>query len=147
MTLLSLDSSAVIKWILQKQGWKAVDRVLRSDQIDGVMAGPALTEVVFRSRQRGNASSAEQIVSTLEAQGLRVVPADEVDLVRAAALLELSTDHPGTPRPPDGERPTLSLGMRSFLPCPNGATVLTGDTYWGWMVDEGLLTLKVHTLD
>lgn len=146
--LLSLDSSAAIKWILQEQGWQAVDRVIRDTRTDCILAGPALTEVIFRARARGNTSPPEQIATVLGAQGIRVEPAVKADLVRAAELLETSATHPGPPKNPSDPGPTLSLGDASILAVSErlGAVVLTGDRYWEWMVDEGLLTLKVHTI-
>lgn len=148
MILLSLDSSAVIKWVLQEQGWKAVDRVINDGSVEAVLAGPALTEIIFRSRARGNASSPQHIATVLDAQGIRIEPAVESDLVRAAELLETSSENPGIPRNPGDLGPTLSLGDALILAVSErlGAVVLTGDKYWGRMVDEGLLSLKVHTI-
>lgn len=146
--LLGLDSSAVIKWVLQERGWQAVDRVMQDARTDCVIAGPALTEIIFRARARGNASDHQQIASALRAQGIRVEPAIEEDLIRAAELLETSAAHPGPPKNPTDPGPTLSLGDATILAVSErlGATVLTGDTYWEWMIDQGLLDLKVHTI-
>lgn len=146
--LISLDSSAAIKWVIQEQGWQAIDRVMHHDNTDCVLAGPALTEVIFRSRARGNMSSPQQISTALSAQGVRVEPADELDLMRAAALLEISAQHPGPSKSVDGSGSTLSLGDALILAVSEkmGAKVLTGDRYWGWMVDQGLLTLEVHSI-
>lgn len=148
MMLLSLDTSAAIKWVLQEQGWQAVDRVIHDARTDCVLAGPALTEVIFRARARGNASMSGQIASALRAQGIRIEPAIEADLVRAAELLELSAANPGPPRNPTQPGPTLSLGDASILAVSERleATVLTGDGYWEWMLDQGLLALTVHTI-
>ncbi len=146
--LLSLDSSAAIKWVLQEQGWKAVDRVIHDARTECILAGPALTEVIFRARARGNVSPPEQIATVLGAQGIRVEPALEADLLRAAQLLETSAAHPGTPNNPTDFGPTLSLGDATILAVSERleAVVLTGDRYWEWMVDQGLLSVKVHTI-
>lgn len=146
--ILSLDSSAVIKWVLQEQGWKAIDRVIHAPAVEAVLPGPALAEVIFRSRARGNVSSPGQIARALAAQGMRVEAAGETDLVRAAELLELSSGHPGPPKHPQHPGPTLSLGDALILAVSErlSAKVLTGDRYWGWMVDQGLLSVEVHTI-
>lgn len=93
-------------------------------------------------------SSPQQMSTALSAQGVRVEPADELDLMRAAALLEISAQHPGPSKSVDGSGSTLSLGDALILAVSEkmGAKVLTGDRYWGWMVDQGLLTLEVHSI-
>lgn len=146
--LISLDSSAAIKWVIQEQGWKAVDRIIQDPRTDCVLPGPALTETIFRSRARGNTSSPEQIAAALSAQGIRVEVAEESDLIRAADLLEISDNHPGPPAKPTKPGATLSLGDALILAVSEriGAKVLTGDLYWGWMVDQNLLSLEVHSI-
>ncbi len=146
--LLSLDSSAVITWVLQERAWKAVDRVLASGEFDSVLAGPALTEIIYRSRARGNVSTPSQIAAVLAAQGLRVEPAGEGDLVRGAELLEVSAGNPSEASSRSGSPSTLSLGDALILAVSErlGADVLTGDKYWGWMVDAGQLDLRVFVI-
>ena len=85
MTTFALDSSAVLAWILQERGrWKLVDAVLNEADADPVLPGPVLTEVIVTARRRGNTSSAQHISDTLTAIGMRVEPAHDADLLRAA---------------------------------------------------------------
>lgn len=80
--------------------------------------------------------------AVLAAQGMRVELALDVDLVRAAELLECPQPIPVPPKHPQEPGPTLSLGD---APTPAvferiGAVVLIGDKYWGWMLDRRLLS-------
>jgi PIN domain nuclease of toxin-antitoxin system len=85
------------------------------------------------------------LYNALIALGLRVEhPLDE-DLVRAAELIEVSEDNPGPPPAHSNRETTLSLGDSMILAITErlGHTVLTRDTYWKWMVDEGLIDIAV----
>ncbi|HET7326818.1 MAG TPA: PIN domain-containing protein [Nocardioidaceae bacterium] len=140
MTEAIFDSSAVVTMLLQERGWQAIHNVLNNPALDAVLAGPALTEVISVARRKGNQSSGEQVWETLSALGLRVEHPNEDDLIRAAALIELSEANPG---PNDA---TLSLGDALILSIGDrlSCAVVTRDTYWKWMADQGLITINVY---
>lgn len=140
MTEAIFDSSAIVTMLLQEPGWTAIRNVLGNPAVEAVLAGPTLTEVVTVARRKGNQSDGHQIWEALSALGARVESATEPDLLRAAELIELSASHPG----PDDA--TLSLGDALILAVADrlGCPVITRDTYWQWMVDEGLLTTRIQ---
>ena len=142
---LCLDSSIVVNLLLQEQGWQAVDRVLAKPNISVVLPGPVLTESVSVARRAGNRSSGAQIFAALTAQGWRVEHPTDPDLLRAAELLEVSRDNPGPPHPITRVEGTLSLGDALILATTErlGCMVLTRDAYWKWMVNQGLLQVRV----
>lgn len=142
---LCLDSSVVCTLVLQEQGWQAIHNLLQRPQVKAYLPGPVLTETITVVRRKGNASSASQLYDALMALGLQVQHPTDADLLRAAELIEISTDNPGPPAG-HGDRPsTLSLGDALILAVTErlGYTVLTRDTYWKWMVDEKLIDVGV----
>jgi PIN domain nuclease of toxin-antitoxin system len=139
VTTFALDSSAVLAWILQERGrWKLVDAVLNAADADPVLPGPVLTEVIVTARRRGNTSSAEHIANTLTAMGMRIEPAHDTDLLRAAALIELSQDHSGDHQL-TAQTATLSLGDALILAVTErlGVQILTKDRYWTQFASGG----------
>jgi PIN domain nuclease of toxin-antitoxin system len=139
VTTFALDSSAVLAWILQESGrWKLVDAVLNEADADPVLPGPVLTEVIVTAHRRGNTSSAQHIADTLTAMGMRVEPAQDTDLLRAAALIEMSEDHSGEHRL-TAQRATLSLGDALILAVTErlGVKILTKDRYWTQFAASG----------
>jgi len=139
VTTFALDSSAVLAWILQERGrWKLVDAVLNAADADPVLPGPVLTEVIVTARRRGNTSSAEHIANTLTAMGMRIEPAHDTDLLRAAALIELTQDHSGDHQLTT-QRATLSLGDALILAVTErlGVQILTKDRYWTQFASGG----------
>ena len=142
---LCLDSSAVCTLILQERGWDAIHRTVKRPEVNGYLPGPALTETIAVARRKGNRSSAEQIYQALVALGLSVLHPTDEDLVRAAELIEISEDNPGPPPKHSDNETTLSLGDSMILAITElrGFKVLTRDTYWKWMVDEGLIDIGV----
>lgn len=142
---LCLDSSVVCTLLLQERGWQAIHRTVQRPEVDGVLPGPALTEAIRVARRKGNQSTANQIREALTALGLRVEHPTDGDLVRAAELIEISDDNPGPPPPRSDRDATLSLGDALILAVTErlGCMVLTRDSYWKWMVDEGHLAVKV----
>ncbi len=140
MTEAIFDSSAVVTMLLQERGWQAIQRVLSNPAVDAILPGPALTEVVTVARRKGNQSSGRDMWDALAALGVRVEHPTEDDLLRAAELIELSEAHPGD------DNATLSLGDALILSIGErlDCTIVTRDTYWRWMVEQGLLALKVH---
>lgn len=143
--VLCLDSSIVVNLLLQELGWKSVHRVLDMPHVTTILPGPALAESIDFTRRKGNQSSGEQIYEALTARGVRVEHPRDEDLVRAAALLEISRDNPGPPHPTTDREGTLSLGDALILAVTErlGCRVLTRDAYWKWMVDQGLLDVDV----
>lgn len=142
---LCLDSSVVCTLVLQEQGWRAIHNMLQSPQVQACLPGPALTETIAVVRRKGNATPPDQLYAAFMALGWRVEHPTDPDLVRAAELIEISTDNPGPPTG-HGDRPsTLSLGDALILAISErlGYKVLTRDTYWKWMVDEKLIAIGV----
>lgn len=141
MTEVCLDSSAILVWVLQERGWQAIDRILSRDDVDTVVPGPALTEVVLTARRKGNRSTGDEVLETLEAFGCRVeAPATE-DLLRAAALIEASTTHPG----PSGETLSLADGLIIAVAERLGSPLVSRDTYWSLFAHDGHTTARVTT--
>jgi PIN domain nuclease of toxin-antitoxin system len=129
----------MVAWILQEAGrWQAVDALLHAPGAQPVLPGPALTECIVVARRAGNISSPEQIATTLSAVGVQVAPAREVDMVRAADLLEVSRTHPGSHKA-SGDPLTLSLGDALILAVVErlGVKVLTADRYWSQVAADG----------
>lgn len=141
---LCLDSSVVLTLILQERGWQAIFRILSRPDIDVVLPGPGLTESIDVARRKGNQSSGSQLHATLTALA-RLEHLTDADLLRAAELLEISERNPGPPTAHSVGGSTLSLGDAFILAISErlGFPVLTRDDYWRWMVDQGLLQVKV----
>ncbi len=139
------DSSAMVSFLIQERGWKGIHSALSNSEMDAVMAGPALTETITIARRRGNQSSGQQLWSVLSALGVRVEHPTDQDLIRAAELIEIAENNPGPPHPRTGDEATLCLGDGLILAVAERLEfrVLTYDTYWKWMVEEGLLDLHV----
>jgi PIN domain nuclease of toxin-antitoxin system len=142
---LCLDSSVVCTLLLQEQGWRAVHNLLQRPQVKAYLPGPVLTETITVVRRKGNASSVGQLYDALMALGLQVEHPVDVDLLRAAELIEISIDNPGPPAGYADSPSTLSLGDALILAVTErlGCKVLTRDTYWKWMVDEKLVDIGV----
>lgn len=142
MTTVVLDSSAVVTWILQERGWRAID-ALFARGVDVVLPGPALTEVIDVARRRGNRSTPQQLADAVQAQGVRIEPSTIADLVRAAELAELGRSQPGEREA--GRSVTLSLGDTLILAAAErlGAPVVTRDQYWTWLRDRGVVGVQV----
>ncbi|HNE88571.1 MAG TPA: PIN domain-containing protein [Actinomycetota bacterium] len=146
MTRFALDSSAMVAWMRQEAGrWRAVDALLNAPGAQPVLPGPALTECIVVARRAGNTSSPEQIATTLSAMGVTVEPPRDVDMLRAAGLLEDSWAHPG--RHP-ASSVTLSFGDALILAVVErlGVKVLTADRYWVQVAAEGVTSAVVVQL-
>jgi PIN domain nuclease of toxin-antitoxin system len=116
VTTFSLDSSALVAWILQEvPRWRAIDALLSAPTADPVLPAPGLTEVIETARRRGNASPSTLIANAVAAKGVRTELLAQTDLVRAAELIEMSKQHPGAPHPTTGRPVTLSLGDALIL--------------------------------
>jgi PIN domain nuclease of toxin-antitoxin system len=130
----------MVTWVLQEPGWTTVDRLLNHRAVDVVLPGPAITETIHRSRQRGNRGTPREILEAFQGYDARIVhPADD-DLVRAAELLDGSSRAPG----PRGE--SLSLGDALILAVVErlGWPILSRDRYWELLVADGQTTATVQ---
>lgn len=148
MTQIALDSSTVLTWLLQERRWQAVDALLKKPDIEFVLPGPALTEIIWIARKKGNVSAGAAIATALRAYGMRVEPANEGDLLRAAEILEISKKNPGPVAPKTNLPATLSLGDAIILAVTDrlGCQIVTRDSYWNWLITKGLLDIKVQPL-
>jgi len=146
MENLAFDSSALLTWLLQERGWQAVQRILQSGKFELVMPGPVLFECIYRARDKGNASSADEIAEALEAQGLVVEAAGRDDLVVASGYHGVSRNHPFKDAR-TGETHSLSLADCMVLAVCRRlqCRVVSRDKYWGWLEQEGHLDVKVVT--
>lgn len=140
MTQAVFDSSAIVTMLLQERGWQAIRNVLSNPDVEPILAGPALTEVVTVARRKGNQSTGNQIWGSLSALGVRVEHTTDQDLLRAATLAEVAEANPG----PNGE--TLSLGDALILAVGErlGCLVITRDTYWEWMANNDLVAINIY---
>jgi len=142
---LALDSSAVLRWLLQGQRWQVVDRLVQSDVVDLVLPGPVLTEVIAHAPVKGNVSTPTQLRTALTVAGMRVEPATADDLQEAGELLTMSRAHH---QQHNDREHSLSLGdslvlaVTARLGCP----IVTSDRHWTWLADQGLLPVKIHQL-
>ncbi len=144
MEALALDSSVVLTWVLQERGWQAVDTILSSGKFRLLMPGPVLTEVIYRARSKGNASSPEHLATSLETQGLAVEAAERQDLIVAASLYEMSQRNPR--RMAVGNKAeTLSLADSLVLAISQrlGCRAVSRDSYWKWLSEEGLINVTI----
>lgn len=146
MTKAVFDSSTIVIYLTQERPfWKSIDRTLNHPNIEPVVAGPALTEIITTTRRKGNTSNGSHIWAALSALGVTIEHPIDDDLVRAAELIELSEANPG-PANSKGVQATLSLGDALILAIGErlNVAVITNDTYWEWMVDQGLLAVNIH---
>ena len=139
MNTVALDSSAALRWSLQQLGWQAVDMLLRHPELEVVLPGPALTEVVYTARLHGTTSSPERIALALLANGMRVEPPTTDDLVRAAVLVETVRRTPGSSLSlADG----IILAVAERLACP----IVTADRLWAGLAADGTTSARVVQL-
>lgn len=141
MSAVCFDTSVLATWVLQEPQWQVVDKLLARADVEPVMPGPVLTELVELVRRKGNASSGHEVRDTLLSFGARIEHPLDDDLLRAAALLEAAKTHPG----PGGE--TLSLGDALVLAVTErlGVGVVTRDAYWHLLAADGCTTAQVVT--
>lgn len=146
MTQLALDSSTVLTWVLQQPHWKVVDTLIRTQGLDLILPGPALTEIVWIARKKGNVSTGAAIATTLRAHGFRIEHPIESDLLRAAELLEISKNNSGPINPRTNHPATLSLGDASILAVVErlGCPIVTRDSYWNQLAAEKLINVTVQ---
>jgi PIN domain nuclease of toxin-antitoxin system len=143
--VVALDSSAVLRWVLQEQRWQVVARLVTSDLVDLVLPGPVLTEVIHRANAKGNVSTPDQLRLAFSAAGMRVEPPTETDLQVAGELLITSR---ANIEDRDGKDHNLSLGdslvlaVTSRLGCP----IVTSDRHWSWLVERDLIPVQVHQI-
>jgi predicted nucleic acid-binding protein len=113
-----------------------------------VLPGPALAEIVWVARKKGNVSTGSSIAAAIRAHGVRVEHPIGTDLLRAAELLEISKNNPEPKNTRENPAASLSLAdaiilaIVERLACP----IVTRDSYWKWLVEQNLLPVNVQTL-
>ena len=143
--VVGLDSSAVLRWVLQEQRWQVIERLVKSDLVDLVLPGPVLTKVIDRAHAKGNVSTPEQLQLALSAAGMKVEPPTVADLRVSGELLITSR---ANVEQREGKDYRLSLGdslvlaVASRLGCP----VVTSDRHWSWLAERDLLPVQVHQI-
>jgi PIN domain nuclease of toxin-antitoxin system len=144
MSTVVLDASAVLTWVLQERRWKTVDQILDARDVRTVLPAPAVTEVIYKARAKGNATAASDFIPVLTGVGIEIADLTHRDLYRAAELHELSQAHPG-PRPVGSTlslADSLILAVAERLRCP----AISRDRYWHWLAGNGLVTVPVRTI-
>jgi PIN domain nuclease of toxin-antitoxin system len=142
---LALDSSAVLRWVLQEHRWQVIQRLIDRPDIDLILPGPVLTEVINLAQRKGNVSSAAQLRSTLDIAGMIIEPAAADDLQRAGELLVMSRANPAV----SGDKiMTLSLGDSLILAVTERleCQIVAIDRHWTFLADKGLLPVKINQL-
>jgi PIN domain nuclease of toxin-antitoxin system len=143
--VVGLDSSAVLRWVLQEQRWQVIERLVKSDQVELVLPGPVLTEVIHRAHAKGNVSTPEQLQLALSAAGMRVEPPTAADLMVAGELLITSRNNVEQREGKEHSlslRDSLVLAVVGRLGCP----VVTSDRHWSWLAERHLLPVQVHQI-
>lgn len=142
---MALDSSAVLRWVLQEQRWQVVERLVKSDLVELVLPGPVLTEVIDRAHAKGNVSTPDQLQLALSAAGMKVEPPTVADLQVAGELLITSR---ANIEQRDGKSHNLSLGASLVLAVAGrlGCPVVTSDRHWSWLAERDLLPVQVHQI-
>lgn len=100
------------------------------------------------ARKKGNASTGTLIAATLRANGMRVEQSIESDLLKAAELFEISKENPGPINSKTNFSAALSLGDAIILAVTErlNVPIVTRESYWNWLADQGLLRVKVQRL-
>lgn len=136
-TPIVLDSSVLVAWVLQHAGrWQAVQRLLNLPD-EKVLPAPGLAEVIYISRERGNASAPAHLRAVLEGV-TRIEPVTGEDALMAAQLHEISVSAGHAV----GDRArTLSLAGSFVLAVAVRlkARVVTMDGHWKWLQERGRL--------
>jgi predicted nucleic acid-binding protein len=142
VSVVCLDTSVLATWVLQERSWQVVDRLLGRADVETVLPGPVLTELVELVRRKGNQATGPEIRDTLVSIGARVEHPTDEDLLRAADLMEIAKAHPGA----RGE--TLSPGDALVLAITErlGVSVVTRDSYWHLFASDGHTAVNVVTL-
>lgn len=118
-----VDASALLAWVLKEAGALTVDKILPV----AVAPASAMTETLYRARERGSGLSPQEIYDSLVAQGVEVEPVIAEDAVRAAELIEASR------RARQGSKASsLSLGDGLCIAVAErlGLIVTGGDNLW-----------------
>jgi predicted nucleic acid-binding protein len=144
-TGVCLDASVLVALLVQERGWQAARRLMARPDVRCVAPGAVLTETVYVARRRGNQAGGGEIWEALSALGLTVETPSAADLLRAAELVESSAANPGPAAPQLDTPATLSLGDALALAVSErlGHAVVTRDTYWKWLADQGLTSARV----
>jgi hypothetical protein len=142
---VGLDSSVVLRWVLQEQRWQVVERLIHSIQVDLILPGPVVSEVISLANVEGNVSTSDQIRLSLTAAGMLVEPPTTDDLQVAGEMLIMSRAHVEMKNGIERTlslRDSLILAGVARLDCP----VVTSDRYRTWLADQGLLPVQVNQL-
>lgn len=118
-----IDASGIVAWLLNEPGAATIDKLLPV----AVVPASAMTESLYRARERGSRLSQQSLYDALVELGLEVEPITSEDAVRAAELIEISRR--SRVKPGD---PTLSLGDGLCIAVAErlGLVVAGGDLHW-----------------
>ena len=117
-----LDASAMIAWVRHEVGWNIVARTLSVASLPA----SALTESLYRARERGSTMSAPELYDALTAMGVAIEPVTAEDAIRAAELIEVSR----AARKPGGSSLSLGDGLCIAVAERLDLTVTGGDLHW-----------------
>lgn len=118
-----IDASGIVAWLLREPGSLTIDRLLPV----AVVPASAMTESLYRARERGSQLSIEDLYDSVVALGVEVEPIEAADAIRAAELIEASRR--SRVKPDDR---TLSLGDGLCIAVAErlDLVVTGGDLHW-----------------
>lgn len=121
--LVVVDASAVLAFVLRERAAATIARVLPV----AVIPAPNMTEVLYRSLERGYRGTAASLFDTLLGTGLEVEPLAPEDSIRAAEHMATSRRARTTE-----DRRTLSLGDGLCIAVAErlNLPVTGGDAHW-----------------
>jgi hypothetical protein len=60
----------VLAWVLQEPRWTVVDQILETRDVRPVLPAPAVTEVIYKARARGNITQPGDFIAMLTGVGI-----------------------------------------------------------------------------
>ncbi|HEV2954259.1 MAG TPA: PIN domain-containing protein [Candidatus Dormibacteraeota bacterium] len=118
-----MDASAAVAWLNKERGADTVGKLLPH----AVIPASALTEALYRSREKGHKLSTDDLATSLKEMGASIEPFTDADVVCAADLIFDSRQARTQP-----QDPCLSLGDALCLAVADrlGLPVTGSDHYW-----------------
>ena len=118
-----IDASGIVAWLLREPGSLTIDKLLSL----AVVPASAMTESLYRARERGSQLSIEDLYDSVVALGVEVEPIEAEDAMRAAELIETSRRSRAKP---DDRSLSLGDGLCIAVAERLGLVVTGGDLHW-----------------
>jgi ribonuclease VapC len=128
-----LDASAAIAWLVNERGAPTIGQLLPV----AVLPASAMTESLYRCKEKGHRLDLEDLHQSLRAMGVSVEPVTDADSLRAAELIlesRAARNAPGDPCLSLGDGLCLAVAERLQLP-------VTGSDYHWENLGMGVLFL------